>query len=39
MAVIRVYPDDKIQAAIEEAAAATEAKIAKIIEIYQEQTQ
>ena len=31
MAVIRVHPDDKIMAAIEEAAAATEAKIAKII--------
>lgn len=39
MAVIRVYPDHIIQAAIEEAAAAAEAKIAKIIEIYQEQTQ
>jgi len=39
MAVIRVHPDDKIQAAILEAAEITEAKIAKIIATYQEQTQ
>ena len=38
MAVIRVHPDDKIQAAILEAAQITEAKIAKIIATYQEQT-
>lgn len=39
MAVIRVHPDDKIQAAILEAAEAAEAKIAKIIATYQEQMQ
>lgn len=39
MSVIRVYPDDTIQAAIIEAAEAAEAKIARILEIYQEQTQ
>lgn len=39
MSVIRVHPDEKIQAAILEAAEITEAKIAKIIEIYQEQFQ
>lgn len=39
MAVIRVHPDEKIQAAILEAAAITEAKIAKIITTYQEQFQ
>lgn len=38
MAVIRVHPDDKIQAAILEAAAATEAKIAKVIADFQEAT-
>lgn len=37
MAVIRVHPDDVIQAAIIEAAQAAEAKIAKIIATYQEQ--
>lgn len=39
MAVIRVHPDDVIQAAILEAAEAAEAKIAQIINTYQEQTQ
>lgn len=39
MSVIRVYPDDIIQAAIIEAAEAAEAKIARILQIYQEQTQ
>ena len=39
MAVIRVHPDDIIQAAILEAAEAAEAKIAKIISTYQEQFQ
>lgn len=38
MAVIRVHPDDKIQSAILEAAAITEAKIAKIIADYGEAT-
>lgn len=38
MSVIRVYPDPVIQAAILEAAEAAEAKIARILEIYQEQT-
>lgn len=37
MVVIRVHPDDVIQAAILEAAEAAEAKIAKIIATYQEQ--
>lgn len=37
MAVIRVYPDDKIQAGILEAAAAAEAKIAQIVQTYREQ--
>ncbi|MBB4616944.1 YqaJ viral recombinase family protein [Sphingomonas abaci] len=37
MAVIRVHPDDVIQAAIIEAAQAAEAKIQKIIATYQEQ--
>lgn len=37
MAVIRVHPDDVIQAAILEAAAAAEDKIQKIIATYQEQ--
>lgn len=37
MAVIRVHPDDKIRAAILEAAAITEARIADIIKTYQEQ--
>ncbi len=36
MSVIRVHPDDVIQAAILEAAAITEAKIAKIVATYQE---
>jgi len=39
MSVIRVWPDDKIQAAILEAAEMTEAKIAEIVKIYQEATQ
>lgn len=39
MAVIRVHPDDKIQGAILEAAAAAEARITNIIKTYQEQTQ
>lgn len=39
MAVIRVHPDDKIKAAILEAAEATEAKIRKIIATYEEATQ
>lgn len=37
MAVIRVYPDDVIQAAILEAAQAAEAKIQNVIATYQEQ--
>jgi hypothetical protein len=37
MAVIRVYPDPVIQAAIIEAAGVAEARIAKIISTYQEQ--
>lgn len=37
MSVIRVHPDDIIQAAILEAAEAAEAKIAKIIATYEEQ--
>jgi hypothetical protein len=36
MAVIRVHPDDQIQAAILEASQAAEAKIASIIAIYEE---
>lgn len=39
MAVMRVHPDDKIQAAILEAAQAAEAKIAHIITTYKEQFQ
>lgn len=39
MSVIRVHPDDQIQAAIIEAAEITEAKIADIIRTYREQTQ
>lgn len=39
MSVIRVHPDDVIQAAILEAAEAAEAKISKIISTYQEQVQ
>jgi len=39
MAVIRVHPDDIIQAAILEASAAAEAKIAKILETFQENFQ
>jgi hypothetical protein len=37
MSVIRVHPDEQIQAAILEAAEAAEAKIAQFISIYQEQ--
>jgi len=39
MSVIRVHPDDKIQAAIIEAAQITEDKIASIIKTFQEATQ
>ena len=39
MAVIRVHPDDQIQSAILEASEAAEAKIAKILETFQEQFQ
>ncbi|KPF74540.1 YqaJ-like viral recombinase [Blastomonas sp. AAP25] len=39
MAVIRVHPDDKVQAAILEAAQAAEARIAHIIHTYQEHAQ
>jgi PII-like signaling protein len=39
MAVIRVHPDDVIQAAIREAAEIAEAKIADIIKTFQEATQ
>ncbi len=39
MVVIRVHPDDVIQAAIREAAEAAEAKIAHIIKTFQEATQ
>lgn len=38
MAVIRVHPDDVIQSTILEAAAATEAKIAKIVADFQDAT-
>lgn len=39
MGVVRVHPDDKIQAAIREAAQITEDKIAKIVATYQENFQ
>jgi len=39
MSVIRVHPDDKIQAAIIEAAQATEDKIAAVIKTFKEATQ
>lgn len=39
MGVVRVHPDDKIQAAIREAAEITEAKIAKIVATFQENFQ